>query len=93
MFSGGIAELAKTLSDLGVSIKDMMHERAWIKSDIFSVQVIIFINLRSWYLEAIVGLIELGLVQLCMKENLRAPVVQFFYSASLLWKHVMRSML
>lgn len=36
---GGIAELARTLKDLGVSIKDMMHERAWIKSDIFSVQV------------------------------------------------------
>ena len=36
---GGIAELARTLCELGVSIKDMMHERAWIKSDIFSVQV------------------------------------------------------
>ena len=36
---GGIAELARTLCDLGVSVKDMMHERAWIKSDIFSVQV------------------------------------------------------
>ena len=36
---GGIAELASTLKDLGVSIKDMIHERAWIKSDIFSVQV------------------------------------------------------
>ena len=36
---GGIAELAKTLCDIGVSIKDMMHERAWIKSDIFSVEV------------------------------------------------------
>ena len=36
---GGIAELAKTLCQLGVSIKDMMHERAWIKNDIFSVEV------------------------------------------------------
>jgi threonine dehydratase len=36
---GGIAELARTLRELGVSIKDLMHERAWIKSDIFSVQV------------------------------------------------------
>ena len=36
---GGIAELAKTLCDLGVSVKDMMHERAWIKNDIFSVEV------------------------------------------------------
>ena len=36
---GGIAELAKTLTQCGVSIKDMMHERAWIKSDIFAVSV------------------------------------------------------
>merc|ERR1711936_904473 len=36
---GGIAELAKTLCQLGVSIKDMTQERAWIKNDIFSVEV------------------------------------------------------
>lgn len=36
---GGIAELAKTLAQCGVSIKDMVHERAWIKNDIFSVEV------------------------------------------------------
>lgn len=36
---GGIAELAKTLCNCGVSIKDMVHERAWIKNDIFSVEV------------------------------------------------------
>jgi threonine dehydratase len=36
---GGIAELARTLTTCGVSIKDMVHERAWLKSDIFSVQV------------------------------------------------------
>ena len=38
---GGIAELAGFLCKLGVSIKDMMHERAWIKNDIFSVEVFI----------------------------------------------------
>ena len=42
---GGIAELAKTLCELGVSVKDMMHERAWIKNDIFSVEVS---NLCKW---------------------------------------------
>ena len=36
---GGIAELAKVLTTAGVSIKDMVHERAWIKNDIFSVEV------------------------------------------------------
>ena len=29
----------RTLSKLGVSIKDIVHERAWIKNDIFSVEV------------------------------------------------------
>ena len=35
---GGIAELAQAICRCGVSIKDMMHERAWIKNDIFSVE-------------------------------------------------------
>ncbi|KAA3677143.1 threonine dehydratase [Paragonimus westermani] len=36
---GGIAEMCCVLRDLGVSIKDIFHERAWLKSSIFSVQV------------------------------------------------------
>lgn len=36
---GGISELCKIVKDIGVSIKDIMHERAWITSDIFSVRV------------------------------------------------------
>lgn len=36
---GGIAELTKMLADMGVSIKDIFHERAWLRSDIFAVQV------------------------------------------------------
>ncbi len=36
---GGITELAGTISKCGVSIKDMVHERAWVKNDIFSVEV------------------------------------------------------
>ena len=27
------------MANLGVSIKDILHERAWLKSDIFSVEV------------------------------------------------------
>lgn len=38
---GGIAELCRLLANLGVSIKDILHERAWLKSDIFSVEVCI----------------------------------------------------
>ncbi|XP_078657891.1 L-threonine ammonia-lyase-like isoform X2 [Branchiostoma floridae x Branchiostoma belcheri] len=36
---GGIAELCKLIAKLGVSLKDIFHERAWLTSDIFSVQV------------------------------------------------------
>lgn len=35
---GGIHELCEILTTLGVSIKDIMHERAWLK-DIYTVQV------------------------------------------------------
>lgn len=36
---GGIAELTRLIASIGVSLKDIFHERAWLKSDIFSVQV------------------------------------------------------
>ena len=36
---GGIAELCKLISSTGVSIKDIMQERAWVHGDIFSVRV------------------------------------------------------
>ena len=35
---GGMSELCKLLANLGVSIKDVMHERAWLK-DVFTVEV------------------------------------------------------
>ena len=41
---GGIHELCKLLSDLGVSIKDIMHERAWLR-DIYTVSVSFIENL------------------------------------------------
>lgn len=44
---GGIAELTKLMAGLGVSIKDIFHERAWIKSDIFSVQVKVVCETRD----------------------------------------------
>ncbi|KAF2900157.1 hypothetical protein ILUMI_06024 [Ignelater luminosus] len=36
---GGIAELCRLLASIGVSIKDILHERAWVSSDVFSVAV------------------------------------------------------
>lgn len=36
---GGISDLCKLISSIGVSIKDILHERAWVISDVFSVEV------------------------------------------------------
>lgn len=45
---GGIAELTRLMASLGVSIKDMTHERAWIRSDIFSVEVKVLCETRDF---------------------------------------------
>ncbi|XP_076165427.1 serine racemase [Ptiloglossa arizonensis] len=44
---GGIAELCKMLANIGVSIKDIVHERAWLMSDIFSVNVTVVCETRD----------------------------------------------
>jgi len=44
---GGIAELTKLMYDLGVSIKDIFHERAWIKSDIYAVAIKCVVETRD----------------------------------------------
>ena len=44
---GGIAELACDLSELQVSIKDMQHERAWVKNDVFSVECSLMVETRN----------------------------------------------
>ncbi|XP_059470892.1 L-threonine ammonia-lyase [Neocloeon triangulifer] len=44
---GGISELCRLLCSMGVSIKDIIHERAWITSDIFSVQVKVVCETRD----------------------------------------------
>lgn len=36
---GGVADLCKLIASIGVSIKDILHERAWVSSDVFSVEV------------------------------------------------------
>merc|ERR1719288_118808 len=41
---GGIAELTTILFKLGVTIKDIQQERAWIKNDIFSVEDIVVVE-------------------------------------------------
>jgi len=44
---GGIAELASLVAELGVSIKGMFHERAWIRSDIFAVAIKCVVETRD----------------------------------------------
>ena len=44
---GGIADLCVLLANIGVSIKDIMHERAWIMADIFSVDVKVVCETRD----------------------------------------------
>ncbi|ESO89242.1 hypothetical protein LOTGIDRAFT_183268 [Lottia gigantea] len=44
---GGIADLTRLIADLGVSIKDIFHERAWLKSDVFAVQVKCVVETRD----------------------------------------------
>ncbi|XP_028176509.1 uncharacterized protein LOC114364523 isoform X1 [Ostrinia furnacalis] len=44
---GGIAELCKLIASIGVSIKDIMQERAWVYGDIFSVRVKVVCETRG----------------------------------------------
>ncbi|GBP85809.1 hypothetical protein EVAR_65873_1 [Eumeta japonica] len=44
---GGIAELCKLIASIGVSIKDIMQERAWVYGDIFSVSVKVVCETRG----------------------------------------------
>jgi threonine dehydratase len=44
---GGIAELTRRIADIGVSFKEISHERAWLKSDIFNVQVKCVVETRD----------------------------------------------
>ena len=45
---GGILELCKLIGSIGVSIKDVIHERAWVTSDVFSVEVTNYFG-KKWH--------------------------------------------
>ncbi|XP_076268990.1 serine racemase isoform X2 [Rhynchophorus ferrugineus] len=45
---GGISELCKLFGSIGVSIKDVIHERAWVTSDVFSVEVKVVCETRDY---------------------------------------------
>eukprot|EP00112_Aurelia_sp_Birch-Aquarium-sp1_P004625 Seg1524.7 transcript_id=Seg1524.7/GoldUCD/mRNA.D3Y31 product="L-threonine ammonia-lyase" protein_id=Seg1524.7/GoldUCD/D3Y31 len=45
---GGIAELSRLLTSLGVSIKDIFHERAWIRSSVYTVEIKCVVEVRDY---------------------------------------------
>ncbi|XP_044759065.1 L-threonine ammonia-lyase-like isoform X3 [Coccinella septempunctata] len=44
---GGIEDLSNTIGSLGVHIKDMVHERAWVVEDVFKVEVKVICECRD----------------------------------------------
>jgi len=44
---GGMADLTRTIGELDVSLKDIFHERAWLKHDVFSVAVTCVVETRD----------------------------------------------
>jgi len=44
---GGVADLTRVLANVGASIKDIVHERAWVKQDTFSVGVKVVLETRN----------------------------------------------
>jgi len=45
---GGIAELTKLLAATGASIKDIFHERAWLKTSVYMVQVKCIVEVKDY---------------------------------------------
>ncbi|CAG9831033.1 unnamed protein product [Diabrotica balteata] len=46
--AGGVSELLTHISDNGVSIKHVLHERAWVTSDVYSVLVKCILETRDY---------------------------------------------
>ncbi|XP_012544440.1 L-threonine ammonia-lyase [Bombyx mori] len=45
---GGMAELCTLLTNSGITIRDCVPERAWVKGDVFSAQVKVIAETRGW---------------------------------------------
>ncbi|XP_049877860.1 L-threonine ammonia-lyase-like [Pectinophora gossypiella] len=45
---GGMAELCALLANMGITLRDLVPERAWVKADVFSVQLKIIAETRGW---------------------------------------------
>lgn len=88
---GGISDLCKLMASLGVSIKDIMHERAFIR-DIYSVEVRQSISIDGinfydftilrwkWFVRQEIGHIRKNY------ENSWQTIIHESYSATRLWQ-------
>ncbi|KAJ8714085.1 hypothetical protein PYW08_007705 [Mythimna loreyi] len=45
---GGLADLCSMLANIGVTMRDCVPERAWVKGDVFSVQLKVIVETRGW---------------------------------------------
>ncbi|XP_060805269.1 L-threonine ammonia-lyase [Amyelois transitella] len=45
---GGMAELCSYLAGIGVMLRDCVPERAWVKGDVFSVEMKVIVETRGW---------------------------------------------
>lgn len=45
---GGVAELSRLLCSIGASIKDIFHERAWMRSSVYTVQIKCVVETRDY---------------------------------------------
>ncbi|XP_072929496.1 L-threonine ammonia-lyase-like isoform X2 [Epargyreus clarus] len=45
---GGMAELCSMMANLGVTLRDCIPERAWVKGDVFSVEMKVIAETRGW---------------------------------------------
>ncbi|XP_049704597.1 L-threonine ammonia-lyase [Helicoverpa armigera] len=45
---GGLADLCSMLAGIGVTMRDCVPERAWVKGDVFSVQLKVIVETRGW---------------------------------------------
>lgn len=45
---GGIADLARLLADLGGSVKDIFHERAWLQASVDQVEIKVILETRGF---------------------------------------------
>ncbi|GAB1608460.1 uncharacterized protein LOC115214098 [Argonauta hians] len=46
---GGLSDFTSLISSIGISIKEIFHERAWLNSDVFSVKVTIIAESKGIY--------------------------------------------